>query len=175
MEGVGLNNEGRDQAARLAGWFAARPVAAVVCSPVQRARETAAPVAARLGLPVVVDGAWTEINFGDWTGRRFDDLADDPDWARWNAMRGLACPPAGEAMHAAQSRALAGLERLRLAHAGAAVAVVSHADVIKAVLAAVLGLGLERPWRLRVDPGSISTVVVGGGEAEMAGVNLVPG
>lgn len=175
MEGVALSEEGRAQATRLAEWFAGHPVAAVLSSPVQRARETAAPVAARLGLPVQVAEAWTEIDFGAWTGRRFDDLAADPAWQRWNAARGLAAPPGGEAAHAAQSRALAGLEALRREWPGQAVAVVSHADVIRAALAGVLGTGLERPWRLRIDPAGVSTVRLGDGEAEVVAVNLAAG
>lgn len=171
MPGVPLSEEGRAQAARLAGWFAAHPVAAVVSSPVQRAWETAAPVAARLGLPVQTDDGWTEIDFGAWTGQRFDALDADPAWRRWNHLRTLATPPGGEPMHAAQSRALAALERARLAHPGAAVAVFSHADIIKAVLAGLLGMGLERLWRLRVDPCGVSTVVLFEGDVEVAVVN----
>ena len=172
MPGVPLSDEGRAQAERLADWFATHPVAAVVSSPVQRAQETAAPVAARLGLPVQTDDGWTEIDFGAWTGRRFDDLAPDPAWQRWNRLRALATPPDGEPMHAAQSRALAALERARLAYTGRTVVVFSHADVIKAVLAGLLGMGLERLWRLRVDPGGTSTVMLSEDDAEVAWVNV---
>ena len=171
MEGVPLSEEGRAQAERLADWFAAHPVAAVVSSPMQRARETAAPAAARLGLPVQTDEGWTEINFGAWTGQRFDALAPDPAWHRWNHLRSLATPPNGEPMHAAQSRALTALDRLRTAHPGAAVAVFSHADIIKAVLTAALGTGLERLWHLRLDPARVSTLVLGDADIEVVAVN----
>lgn len=171
MPGVPLSAEGQAQAAALADWFAGHPANALVSSPMQRAQETAAPVADRLGLQVTLDPAWTEIDFGTWTGQRFDALAPDPVWQRWNRARSLAVPPGGEAMHAAQSRALTALDRLRTAHAGQAVAVFSHADVLKSVIAAALGLPLDALHRFRVGPASISTLVLFEDAVEVAAIN----
>ena len=171
MPGVPLSEEGQAQAASLATWFAGHPLIAIVSSPVQRAQETAAPIAARLALPVQTDPAWTEIDVGAWTGRRFDALAPDPAWARWNRLRALATPPGGEPMHAAQSRALAALDRLRAAHPGQSVVVVSHADILKSVLAAALGLTLDHLHRFRLDPASISTLTLFDDTVEVATLN----
>lgn len=171
MPGVPLSAEGQAQAAGLAAWFASHPVAALVSSPVQRAQETAAPIGARLGLPVQTDPAWTEIDFGAWTGMRFDALAPDPAWQRWNRLRSFATPPGGESMHAAQSRALAALDRLRVSHPGQAVAVVSHADILKSVLAAALGVTLDTLQRFRIDPASISALVLFDDAVEVVALN----
>ncbi len=171
MAGVGLSDEGRAQARTLARHLAGRSVAAVVSSPVQRALETAAPVAAALGLPVGIDAGFEEIDFGTWTGRRFDDLAADPAWDAWNCLRSLARCPSGETMHEAQSRALAALGRLRAAHAGQEVVVVSHADVVKAMLAPALGLPLDLLHRLLISPASCSTLVVFDADVQVASVN----
>ncbi len=160
MSGVGLSEQGVAQAAALADRLADQAIAAVLSSPVQRAIETAAPVAGRLGLPVQVDPAFEEVDFGRWTGLRFDALATDPAWTDWNRLRSIAACPGGETMHAAQSRALEGLRRLRSAHPDQTVLVFSHADIIKTLLAPALNLPLDRLYRLTVDPASISTLVV---------------
>ncbi len=160
MPGVPLSQEGIGQAHRLAAAFASRPVAAVISSPVQRATETAAPIAGALGLETSIDAGFEEIDFGRWTGARFDELADDPAWHAWNHLRGMARCPGGETMAEAQARALAALAGLRARFADQSIVVVSHADIVKAVLAPALGLPLDRLYRLTVDPSSIATLVL---------------
>jgi len=167
MPGVGLGEAGRRQAEALAGWFAGKaPVDAVWTSPVQRARETAEPIAGRLGLPVRPSDALCEIDFGAWTGQGFDALRDDPRWRRWNEARGSERPPGGESMAEAQARAMAGVERAREEHLDGAVVLVSHGDVIKAVLVGVLGLSLDAHARFEISPASVSALAVwdGGGK-----------
>jgi probable phosphoglycerate mutase len=78
--GAPLNDAGREEAARLASWLAPVPLAAVYSSPLERARDTAASVAAPHGLPVTVDEAFTELDFGGWTGRSVESLAGDALW-----------------------------------------------------------------------------------------------
>ena len=167
--GVTLSAEGRRQAAALAGRVAG--AAAVVSSPVQRARETAAA----FGLPVTVDPAFEEFDFGDWAGQRFDALAGDPAWEAWNARRGAARPPGGETMAEVRARASAGLSRLRATHRDATVAVVSHADVVKSVLLGVLGMPDDLHDRIEVAPASVSRVVMWDGGAKVTGLNEVVG
>ena len=161
--GVALNDAGRAQAARLRGL----PVEAVVSSPQQRAQETAAA----LGLPVQVDPAWDEVDFGTWSGQGFAALDPDPAWQLWNAARGSAPTPGGETMLAVQARAVAGLQALR---AHGSVAVVSHLDVLRAVLAHVLGMPLDFVFRLELAPASRSVVVLWDGGGRVEGLNLPP-
>ncbi len=174
MPGIALSGEGRAQAARLADALASRPVAAVVSSPVQRAQETAAPVAARLGLPVLTDDALDELDFGDWAGLAFADLQPQPAWHTWNRARSFAPCPGGESMVAAQARALAGIARLRAAHPDGELLLVSHQDILKAVLAHFLGAPLDLLHRLTLDPASRSVLVLSGQEARVDAVNLPP-
>ena len=171
MQQVPLSEAGRAQAAGLAERLAGEAIFAVVASPVQRAMETAEPLAQRLGMQVVVNAGFQEIDFGAWTGRRFDELAGDPVWADWNRLRALASCPGGETMHAAQSRALSALMGLHAAHGGRTIAVVSHADIIRAILAPALGLPLDRLYRLTIDPASVSTLVVLEGDMRIDRVN----
>jgi probable phosphoglycerate mutase len=176
MPGVGLGEAGRRQAEALARRFAAPGsgggVDAVWTSPLQRARETAEPIAARLGLRARASDALCEIDFGAWTGRAFDDLRDDPRWRRWNEARGSgARPPGGESMAEAQARAMAEVERARAEHPDGAVALVSHGDVIKAVLAGVLGLSLDAHARFEISPGSVSALAVWDGGGKVLSMN----
>jgi probable phosphoglycerate mutase len=124
----------------------------------ERAHETAEPVARRLGLDPVVAEDLIEIDFGGWTGRRFDELHGDPAWTRWNTVRSQARPPGGETMLEAQARIVRHLERLRETHAGRAVALVTHGDLIKAALSYHLGLPIDGWSRFDVSPASVSTL-----------------
>lgn len=166
MPGVALGPRGRAEAALLADTLTREPIAAVVTSPLERARETAAPIAAALGLPVEIAPGLDEIEFGAWTGRPFDELATDPRWDSWNRERADTCPPGGEPMRSAQARALAELDALREAHPGGSVVAVSHCDVIRAAVCGVLGLSLDRYAAFDIAPASITTLVLweGGGK-----------
>lgn len=158
--GVHLDEAGRGQAARLAERLAAVPVAALYSSPLERARETAAPLAARLGLPVCDAPGAMEIDFGEWTGRTLDELACDPRWGPFNAFRGGTRIPGGELLIEAQARIVAELERLRARHPEAVVAVVSHADVIRAALCHYAGIPLDLMLRIEIACASVSVVEV---------------
>jgi len=171
MPEVGLDESGRAQAAALAQHFKAQTVAAIVSSPVQRAIETATPIAAALGLSVQVDAGLEEIDFGRWTGAAFADLAGDPGWDGWNAARALASTPGGETMLEAQARVIAALGALRGRYGDAAVLIVSHADIIKAVLAHALGMPLDLIHRLDIAPASISTLALGDAHAVVHSLN----
>jgi probable phosphoglycerate mutase len=169
--GLALSPEGRAQAVTLAARLRGAGVEAVYSSPIQRALETAEPAAAALGRPVQPMEEITEIDFGTWTGQAFSDLDTDPRWHAWNVARGLSRAPDGESMLEAQARAVAGLDRITHAHPGAVVALVSHADVIKAMLCAVLGLPLDSLHRFEIDPASVSRVVMGAWGAKVASMN----
>lgn len=171
MPGVGLGEAGRAQAEALARRFAGAAVDAVWTSPLQRARETAAPIAERLGSAARVSDALCEIDFGAWTGQGFDALRDDPRWRRWNEARGGERPPGGESMAEAQARALGAVGRARREHPDGGVVFVSHGDVIKAALAGILGLPLDAHARFDISPGSVSALAVWDGGGKVLSMN----
>ena len=171
MPGVRLSGEGRAQAEGLAERLGHQRIAALYASPLDRARETAAPLAARLGLDPVEEGGLAEIDVGDWAGRPFADLDGDPVWTAWNSVRSVTRPPQGETMLEVQARAVGWLERVRPAHRDQTIAAVSHQDVIKAVLAYYLGLPLDHLDRIEVGPASTSTLVVGDWGAKVHALN----
>lgn len=159
--GVHLNLEGRAQARWLAERLAGSPVAAVYSSPLERARETAAALAERAGLPVATCDALTEIDVGEWTGCTFATLASDDRWHRFNTFRSGTRPPGGETMQEVQTRAVTALLALAEHYgAGVVVAVVSHADVIKGVVAHVAGIPLDLAHRLEIATASVSVVTI---------------
>jgi probable phosphoglycerate mutase len=174
MPGLALNRAGEEQAERVAGRLARERIAAVYASPLERARETAAPIARAFGLETRIAEALNEIDFGDWTGVPFRDLEHDPQWHRWNEARGRHCPPNGETMQQAQSRVVVWLSAVVERHPDAAIVAVCHADVVKAALAHVLRFSLDHLHRVEVSPGSLSVIDAGERGALVRSVNEVP-
>lgn len=172
MSGWGLNERGRAQSKALAEALAGRTLAAVVASPLERAQETARYIAAPHRLEVRIEPGLDEVDFGHWSGRPFAELHHDPAWPAFNRFRAVAAAPGGETMLAVQARALAVLVALRGRFPGAEVAAVSHADVIKAVLAHALGMPLDLFQRLVIAPASRSILVLGEDFLRIEGVNL---
>ena len=166
-----LDATGTAQAAHAAQMIAARPIMHIACSPVARAVQTAEPIAAALGLAVDIEPGFAEIDFAEWTGMEFTALAELPAWRVWNAFRGSACVPGGESMLGVQARAMAAVLRLHAAWPEGEVVVVSHADVIKAILMHVLGAPLDLLGRMQIDPGSMSRIAFYGGDARVLVVN----
>ncbi len=167
-----LNEAGKQQARMLADLFAQHALRAVIAAPLPRCRETAATIAARHRLHVQVDEGFDEIDFGDWSGKTFAELHEDSRWHAWNRHRGLAVPPEGESMMRAQARALASLGALREAWPNAEVAVVSHADIIKAMVLGLLGAPLDLMHRMVIHPASRCIVRLHPNDSEVDGVNI---
>ena len=161
MDGVHLNAAGVREAEAAARRLAREGLDAVYASPRQRCIETAAYIGAAVGGHAAPEQALDEIDFGDWTGRSFQELEADQAWRDWNSARAAHRPPGGESMGEARERMAAWLQRIRTRHPGRKVAAVGHADVIKAALADVLRLPLEHHHRFEISPGSVSVVVAG--------------
>lgn len=159
--GISLTEAGRAQAERLAERLASLRLTAVQSSPVQRARETALEIAKRSGGEVEVAEPLDEIDFGTWTGRSFAELEPEPAWRAWNERRSIAVPPGGEGMQRVQARALEHVRASARRFAGETVAMVTHCDVIRAVVAAILGLSLDNILRFAVDAASFSRISAG--------------
>jgi broad specificity phosphatase PhoE len=158
--GVSLADIGRAEAAALARRLAPARLDAIRTSPRERAAETAAAIAADRSLVPEAVGDLDEIDFGAFTGKSFAELEGDPDWRRWNEARDVARAPGGETMAEAQGRIVRQLEAVREAFAGGTVALVSHADMIKAAVAHVLDLSLSAIHRFEIDPASVTRVLV---------------
>jgi probable phosphomutase (TIGR03848 family) len=156
--GISLNADGRRQAAALAEHLAALPIRAVYSSPMERTRETAAPLSERLGRSVQILEPINEVDFGEWTGWDFDQLSADPRWKAYRAFRSSSRIPGGEMLLQVQQRMIAALETLRARHERDMVALFSHGDPIRTVVAHCLGIPLDLIKRLRISTASISVV-----------------
>lgn len=175
MKGIHLGPAGRRQAARLAQRLEREKAQRVLSSPRERARETAAAVAAACSLPPAeVSDALDEIDFGRWGGSTFTELEPDEDWRRWNSHRSLAATPAGETMLDVQRRVVGLMLDLAKDSEGATV-LVSHGDVIKAAVSHVLGLPIDAWPRFDIAPASITSVLIDQSGARLGTLNeIVP-
>ncbi len=169
--GVHLNPTGRDQAASLPGRLGQFPIGAIYASPLERTTQTAQPIADARGLRVDVDPRLIEVDFGGWTGRRFADLADDPHWQRYNTVRSATRPPDGESLLAIQQRAVAAVMDMCERHVNENVVIVSHGDVLRAILLYFLGMPIDFVLRLELSPGRISVLQIGPGAPRVLQVN----
>ena len=153
-----LDAAGRREAGALGQALRTVPLAAIDTSPLERARETAAALAVPHGIEPITDEAFHEVDCGDWTGRDFQELAGRPAWHEYHRARGSTRIPGGELLLEVQARAVAGIERLLPQHADSSIAIVSHAEVIRCVLAACLGVPLQLALRLEIGTASVSRV-----------------
>jgi broad specificity phosphatase PhoE len=169
--GIQLGKEGREQAEALAQRLAGDEIGAVQSSPQQRALETAALIAAPLGLVVDIVPELDEVDFGQWAGCSFEQLNRDRRWAAWNSERGTARPPGGETMLELQKRILGHLDRLQAEKPKEKLVLVSHAEVIRAALLHFLGMALDSFARVEIAPASISTLLLNGSGAQVIGCN----
>jgi len=168
---VALSREGLEQVEIVADLLGVEPLAGVYSSPRERAYYTARGIAEQHEMKVEIADALDEVDFGDWTGRRFDELEGDSAWDEWNSARGSARPPGGESMAEAVARAVEGVQEIARLHADQTVAAVSHCDIIRGVIAHYLGLSLDNLLRFDVDPASVSRVAVGAWGARVMTVN----
>ncbi len=155
---VHLNARGRAEALSLAASLSEVELTKVVASPLERTRETAAYLASPRGMPVEMNEGILEIDFGSWTGQKLDDLRKDPLWAGVIHAPSVTRFPGGETLLEAQQRAVAAIGALRVENPEGVVAVVSHADIIKAVLAHFAGVHIDLFQRINVSPASVSIV-----------------
>lgn len=161
IPGVGLNASGRAQIRHLAERLSDRRVAALYTSPLQRAHDSAALLSQALSVAIHVETDLREVDFGAWTDQRPEDLAGDANWHAFNEHRATTRIPGGELMLEVQARAIACLLRLAGQHRDQTVVAVSHADVIRAVVAACLGGSLDTTLRLTVEPASVTELCLG--------------
>jgi probable phosphoglycerate mutase len=172
--GLHLSDTGRAQAERVAARVAALArVDAVYASPLERTRETAAPIAAARGLKVVADRGLLECDFGEWTGGELKELAKLPAWATVQRFPSGFRFPGGESFPEMQQRIVAAVGALAERHQGGVVVAVSHADPIKAFMAHALGTHLDLFQRIVVSPCSVSVVALGALGPTVLSVNAV--
>ena len=157
--GLHLADQGRAQAQSAAERLSSYGnVAAIYASPLERTRETAAPIGRALGLRVTIERGLLECDFGTWTGRELKELAKLPEWQRVQRTPSMFRFPEGESFLEMQARTSDAVRRIVAAHPGEMVVCVSHADPIKVVVADAMGSHLDHFQRFGVSPCSITVI-----------------
>ena len=174
---VALSAEGRAECERLAAGLSAEPVAAVVSSPLRRARETADVIAAAHDLGVSVVEGLAELDFGELEGRTFDDIERTwPElYEQWMLVPTSVRFPGGECYDELHRRVTDAVADLRTSHDGQIVVAVTHAGVIRAAVAHALELPADSVFRLAVDTGSMTRIAWRDGTPLVLGVNIPAG
>ena len=174
--GLHLADVGTQQAQRAADRIAElKTVDAIYASPLERARETAAPIASARGMKVQIDKGLLECDFGDWTGAELKKLMKLPEWGTVQRAPSTFTFPGGESFNAMQTRMVTAIDRLRVAHAGGVIVCVSHADPIKAAVAHAMGTHIDLFQRIVIGTCSITAIAYGMGAPIVLTVNSTGG
>jgi probable phosphomutase (TIGR03848 family) len=172
LPGVHLNEVGHTQAQRLATLLANVPIRAIYSSPLERAQETALPIAEVHDLGVTIMPELIEMDYGKWQGKRLKALQRRKLWKTIQAHPSQVRFPQGESFVEAQERIVAGITALNQQYDEMDwVACVSHCDVIKLLIAHFLGLPLDNFQRLQIDPASVSVLFLHEGKAFFGPIN----
>ena len=175
-KGLHLADEGRAQAEAVASRLAELTnVDAIYASPLERTRETAAPIAKARGLKVQIERGLLECDFGEWTGSKLRDLMKLPEWRTVQRYPSGFRFPGGESFTEMQGRITGAVASLVERHKGGVVIAVSHADPIKAAVADALGTHLDLFQRIVVSPCSVTAVAYGSGGPAVLTVNHTTG
>ncbi|MGD9998824.1 MAG: MSMEG_4193 family putative phosphomutase [Ilumatobacteraceae bacterium] len=174
--GLHLADAGLQQARRAAERIAElKTVDAIYASPLERARETAAPIAAARGMKVQIDKGLLECDFGDWTGAELKKLMKLPEWRTVQQAPSTFTFPGGESFTSMQLRIVGAIDRLRAQHPGGVVVCVSHADPIKAAVAHAMGTHIDLFQRIVIGTCSITAIAYGAGPPIVLTVNSTGG
>jgi probable phosphoglycerate mutase len=174
--GLHLADTGNEQARTVAARLAElKKVDAIYASPLERTRETAAPIGKALGLPVKADKGLLEADFGDWTGQELGKLMKLPEWSTVQRAPSTFRFPGGESFLEMQSRIVGALDALRAKHPGGTIVAVSHADPIKAAVAHAMGTHLDLFQRIVISPCSVTAIAYQAGGPVVLTVNSTGG
>jgi len=172
---VHLNENGQKQAQALAEALRGLPIKAVYSSPLERAMETAKPIAKSLGLPVQREKGLLETHVGDWQGRSLKRLYLNKHWKVVQRAPSRAQFPNGETFYECQTRVVAAIDAILSKHKPKdIVACIFHADPIKLAIAHYIGLPLDQFQRLGCDTGSVTALAIGEMGSHLMKLNQTP-
>ena len=172
LAGIHLNETGRQQARAVADKLTGAPVKAVYSSPLERAIETATPIAEALNLEVTLRPNLVEMDFGEWQNKKLKGLSRLKAWKVVQGAPARMRFPQGESFAEAQHRICQELDLLARQHDPKDMIIcVSHSDPIKLAIAYYLGLPLDLFQRLTVSPASITVLAIGEMGSQLLALN----
>jgi broad specificity phosphatase PhoE len=154
-----LSDQGTTEALALSLAMSRMPFEAIYSSPRDRTWQTAHIIAQHHRVAVTAITAFDEMDCGEWTGKPFAQLQEDPRWRAYNSSRESAPVPGGESSPALRSRVIRGLTAIDHAHLGGTVLVITHAEVIRAIVLDALGWSADLWAAVQIDPASTTIVV----------------
>lgn len=173
VPGVQLNEEGRNEVKLLAQRLSSLPIRMIYSSPLERCLETATILAEPNGVQVESNAELGEVRYGKWEGKKLKKLARKK--RKWYLVQHFPSRfrfPAGESFVEVQTRAVNTVEKLSHQHDEEFILLVSHADVIKLILAHYLGMHIDLFQRLAVSPASVSILALtGSGRVNVLRIN----
>jgi broad specificity phosphatase PhoE len=171
---VPLNSTGEQQAHALSQELRRLAIDAIYVSPTLRTQQTGQIIASTCRASIEVEDGLVEIGVGDWEGRYWKELTEDPIRHRYYSHTASACPPGGETLNEVQRRAATAVER-RSSHRNGTLLFVSHADVIRTILAHYFQLEMHRVRHMRIDHASVTAIHLGVDHPELLYLNRIPG
>lgn len=173
-KGVHLNETGQKQAVAVAERLGKAKLAAIYSSPLERAQETARPLAKAKGLKIQLSEGLGEVRYGQWQGKSLKVLARTKLWKTVQQHPAMMEFPQGETLRAVQARAVNAVEQMVRDYPKVAVAAFSHGDVIKLLVAHYLGLPLDLFQRIAINTASITVFRLGQGHPTLVKLNETP-
>jgi probable phosphomutase (TIGR03848 family) len=172
IPGLHLSEEGVAEAEAAARLLSKVKLSAVYSSPIERTMETAEVIAKAQGVDVIVREDLTEVDYGKWSNRSFKSVRGTKLWTTVQRWPSSARFPSGESIREVQSRALAEIDRIRTDHPRRRVCCVTHAEVIRLILAFYLGIHIDLFQRIVVGPASTTIVNLGDDGPRVLAVNV---
>jgi probable phosphomutase (TIGR03848 family) len=174
LPGIHLNKRGTAQASEICKSLKGMPIKAIYSSPLERALETANPLASALGLEIYIRPGLTDLDVGDWEGRSWKVLGRTKMWKVIQNNPSQFQFPGGESFSKAQERIVTALDAIASNHSDEMIAIVFHADPIKLAVAHYLGLPLDNFQKLTANTGSISILNFNGSNTKLIALNINP-
>jgi broad specificity phosphatase PhoE len=173
LTGIHLNEAGKTQALLVADSLKDAQITSIISSPLERAVETATPLAEKLNLSVDIQKGFIEMNTGSWTGKNFTEIKEDPVWKKLRDDPENHTFPDGETFADAQMRLWDALKNTIDIHDdNATIAIFSHSDCIKLLLAKAMDAPMRRYYSFSVDPASLSILIFKKNRIYLDGLNL---
>jgi broad specificity phosphatase PhoE len=170
MSGIHLNIEGITEVEHLSEYLKNIEISKVYSSPLERARETAEIICTKKNIEFEVSEALNEVDYGAWSGKTFGELSTIPLWHEFNKNKSLIRIPEGEMLVEIESRVSVFVEKIRKNNLGI-VALVSHGDPIKCLIAHFAGISLDLIGRIEINTASVSVLMLDDFDAHIVCIN----
>lgn len=172
IAGIHLSKEGIEQIRMLAKSIAKLKIDVIYTSPLERTVETAHLLAENRSIEIINCESLIEIDFGEWSGKKFQELESDLRWKQFHYYRNGTIIPNGELMIEIEARVVKLIESLFKKHPNKKIVIVSHNDPIKSIIAHYLGISLDLFNRITITTASLSILTMYKDWVEIKGINL---